>query len=133
MTTAGGTLEFLDTLREAGVFRDDDLRGVHTLDAIPASYASAFPSGLHPALIDACRAEGIERLYEHQDRAIEEIQAGHDIVLVSPTASGKTLCFNLPIISRLWEDRTRHALYLYPTKALAHDQLLAVKSLTANL
>jgi DEAD/DEAH box helicase domain-containing protein len=129
----GGSLDFLERLQEAGVFRPDDLRGVRTLDPILATYAEGFPRGVHPALEAACSANGIEQLYEHQDIAIRRVVGGSDVVLVSPTASGKTLCFNLPIISKLYEQRQQHALYLYPTKALANDQLLAIKKLTEHL
>ncbi len=132
-TSAGGTLEFLERLSEAGVYQLQDLSGVRTLEPIEATYAEDFPNGIHPALVDACQANGIEQLYQHQATAIKRIAGGSDVVLVSPTASGKTLSFNLPIISKLYEHPHQHALYLYPTKALANDQLLAIKNLTKHL
>jgi DEAD/DEAH box helicase domain-containing protein len=130
---SGGTRQFLAKLEQAGVYVEGDLSGVHTLDPIPATYATEFPRGVHAALVDACRANRIENLYEHQATAIKRVLSGSDVVLVSPTASGKTLCFNLPIISKLYENKHQHALYLYPTKALANDQLLAIKKLTEHL
>ena len=85
---------------------------MRTLERIEPSFADGFPKGIHPALVHACSANGIERLYEHQDKAIERVLGGSDIVLVSPTATGKTLCFNLPIISKLYEHRSTRALPL---------------------
>lgn len=125
--------EFLDRLQAADAFRAEDLRGIRTLEGIPASYAEDFPQGVHPSLVDACREMGITRLYKHQHDAIQQIMWGLDVALTSPTASGKTISFNLPIVSRLYEARRDHALYVYPMKALANDQLLALKSLTQAL
>ncbi len=125
--------DWLDHLIDAGVFQERDVVGVRTLPRRAPRYASAFPSGLHSDVVRAVQLSGIEQLYEHQAVAIERILAGDDVILVSPTATGKTLCFNLPVLSRLLSDRGRHALYLYPTKALAHDQLLAIKAITERL
>jgi DEAD/DEAH box helicase domain-containing protein len=132
-TGPGGTLEFLSSLESADFFRPEDLRGVRTLERLDPTFDADFPKGIHPALIHACKENGIERLFEHQSRAVTRILGGSDIVLVSPTATGKTLCFNLPVISKLYQSPQHHALYLYPTKALANDQLLAIKQLTEHL
>ncbi|MCH7549479.1 MAG: DEAD/DEAH box helicase, partial [Candidatus Krumholzibacteriota bacterium] len=67
--------------------------------------------------------DGISRLYTHQAEAITHIRNGHNVVVVTGTASGKTLCYNLPVLESLLEDPAACALYLYPTKALAQDQL----------
>jgi DEAD/DEAH box helicase domain-containing protein len=72
---------------------------------------------------------GIRRLYSHQARAVDLARAGRDIVIVTSTASGKTLCYNLPVIERLLRDPRERALYLYPTKALAQDQQKALRRL----
>ena len=80
------------------------------------------PNDLHPALPDALRAQGIGALYTHQARAWQQLGAGHNPVVVTATASGKTLCYNLPVLDRLLHDPQARALYLFPTKALAHDQ-----------
>jgi DEAD/DEAH box helicase domain-containing protein len=72
---------------------------------------------------------GIERLYSHQARAIDLAREGCDTVIVTSTASGKTLCYNLPVIEELLARPERRALYLYPTKALAQDQLKALRRL----
>ncbi len=82
-----------------------------------------FPPQLHPTLADGLRRRGIERLYVHQGQAVEQILAGHHVAVVTPTASGKTLCYNLPVLHELLCDPDATALYLFPTKALAHDQL----------
>ncbi len=83
---------------------------------------------LHPALLDALRARGIERLYAHQAEALEAAWAGPTIVTTG-TASGKSLAFNLPTLDVLCRDRRARALYLYPTKALAQDQARAINAL----
>jgi DEAD/DEAH box helicase domain-containing protein len=69
---------------------------------------------------------GIEHLYSHQVAAIEEIRAGHNVVIVTGTASGKTLCYNIPVAEMLAEDPLATALYLFPTKALTQDQLRSI-------
>jgi DEAD/DEAH box helicase domain-containing protein len=83
---------------------------------------------LHPALATALRAAGIERLYSHQAQALEAAWRGPTIVTTG-TASGKSLCFNLPTLDALLRDPKARALYLYPTKALAQDQARAIGAL----
>jgi DEAD/DEAH box helicase domain-containing protein len=92
---------------------------------IPARTAQTapFPSDLNPALVETLRARGIESLYTHQAMAWQHIRDGHHIVVVTGTASGKTLCYNLPVLNRLLRDEQARALYLFPTKALAQDQV----------
>jgi len=67
------------------------------------------------------------KLYEHQCDAIESLGLGKNVVITTPTASGKTLAFNIPVFERLKQDKSATALYLYPTKALANDQLKVIK------
>lgn len=126
-------LEFLEPLKAEGVFIDEDLAGVRTLEGRPPRYAEGLPSDLHPAVVRACQKSGVQRLYVHQHEAVQAVLSGQDIALVSPTATGKTLCFNLPIISNILKRRARHALYLYPMKALANDQRMTLIGLTNNL
>jgi DEAD/DEAH box helicase domain-containing protein len=126
-------LQFLEALKSADVFRDQDIAGVRTLPAIPPRFATALPGGLHKEVVAALHGLGIERLYEHQAQAIEAIESGRDVAIISPTASGKTLCFNLPVVSELRANKGLHALYVYPMKALANDQLLALKAITKQL
>lgn len=92
------------------------------LPGSPAVYAPA-PPPLHPALQGALAACGIQQLYMHQSEAVEAALRQENIVITTPTASGKTLCYNLPILHTLLTEPAACALYLFPTKALAHDQL----------
>lgn len=91
---------------------------------LPATAARtvAFPREMHPALVASLRARGIRSLYCHQATAWEHARAGRHIVVVTGTASGKTLCYNLPVLDHLYRDKRARALYLFPTKALAQDQ-----------
>src|SRR5256886_5446350 len=104
----------------------------HTLPARPARYLP-LPAGVRPELATALAARGIERLYAHQAEAWEHVRAGRHVVVVTPTASGKTLCYNLPVLQRLLERPTSRALYLFPTKALARDQLAELGALAKPL
>ena len=65
---------------------------------------------------------GVSGLYTHQAEAIEKLRDGGNVIVATPAASGKSMCYNLPVLESLLEDRTARALYLYPTKALAQDQ-----------
>ena len=88
----------------------------------------ALPEELHPRLVDALRSLGIGRLYTHQRDALYAAWEGPTIVTTG-TASGKSLCFNLPTVDTLCRDAKARALYVYPTKALAQDQARALNSL----
>ena len=99
----------------------DRVTGAFTLPAREGRYAP-FPTDLPPQLADALRARGLSRLYSHQADAWEATRRGEDIVVVTLTASGKTLCYTLPVIAEAIHDRSK-ALYLFPTKALAQDQV----------
>jgi DEAD/DEAH box helicase domain-containing protein len=104
------------------------LAHVRELPARPAQYAE--PATALPAvLLSVLRRQNIHRLYTHQAAALDAISAGRDVVVVTGTASGKTLCYNLPVTRALLEDPSAKALYLFPTKALAQDQLGALKRL----
>ncbi len=94
----------------------------HTRPRQPARYAP-MPEGLHPAVQEALHRRGIRQLYAHQAQAIGLALAGQDLAVVTPTASGKTLCYNGPVLHALLGDPTARALLLFPTKALAQDQL----------
>src|SRR6059036_2568380 len=92
-----------------------------------------FPPSLDPRIADALRARGIDELYSHQARAWELIAKGHHVVVVTPTASGKTLCYNLPALQSLLHQPDTRVLYLFPTKALAQDQLAELEALARSL
>ena len=99
------------------------------LPAVPASYAP-FPAAADPRLVSALAARGIEQLYTHQAEAFEHVLAGRNVVTITPTASGKTLCYNGPVLDAILKDPSTRALYLFPTKALAQDQLAELHALT---
>jgi DEAD/DEAH box helicase domain-containing protein len=92
-----------------------------------------FPTTMDPRIVDALRARGIEQLYSHQARAWDLVQSGRHVVVVTPTASGKTLCYNLPVLQALMHQSDARALYLFPTKALAQDQLAELEQLAKQL
>ncbi|MBI4557991.1 MAG: DEAD/DEAH box helicase [Candidatus Hydrogenedentes bacterium] len=95
--------------------------------ARPARFAG-FPDKLNPKLVAALQKRGIPDLYTHQREAIEAVLNGENICVVTPTASGKTLCYNLPVLNRLLEKPESRALYLFPTKALSQDQVHELKT-----
>jgi DEAD/DEAH box helicase domain-containing protein len=92
-----------------------------------------FPEGLDRRLVEAMARRGIDRLYSHQAQAIDAVLAGRNVAVVTPTASGKTLCYNLPVLHSVLSDGQARALYLFPTKALAQDQLDELHGLITDL
>ncbi len=105
--------------------RDRDfLSNVAHWERIPAQEAgfADFPETIIPVLRDALQMRGIQQLYTHQESSYRNVRGGRNIVIVTPTASGKTLCYNLPVLQLLLENRDARALYLFPTKALSQDQ-----------
>ena len=92
------------------------------MPARPAKYDD-YPDGFDPALRAVLESRGVKRLYSHQRRALDLAQAGKDFVVITPTASGKTMCYNLPVLSEILRDNESRALYLFPTKALSSDQV----------
>ncbi|MCZ7542286.1 MAG: DEAD/DEAH box helicase [Anaerolineae bacterium] len=100
--------------------------------ARPARYAD-FPAALDDALAGALRALNIAPLYTHQAAAVEAALRGENVVVVTGTASGKTLCYNLPVLQACRRDPEARALYLFPTKALAQDQAAALGALVKAL
>lgn len=102
--------------------RYGDLVVAHHVAPATEPVFAAMPDGLHPALPKAFGERGIQSLYSHQREAYDHIEAGRHTVVVTPTASGKTLCYNLPVLDALLKDPGARALYLFPTKALSRDQ-----------
>lgn len=92
---------------------------------------SDFPASLSAELTHYLHQSGIHTLYSHQANAYEKIREGHNTAIVSGTASGKTLCYNLPVINNLLQHPEGKALYLFPTKALAQDQLSGLSEMLA--
>jgi len=123
--------EVLDTFA-ARDYNGELLTAVRHFPAREAQWAN-FPAWVHPDLVSAYAAKGIRRLYTHQAEAAEAVHAGKNVVIVTPTASGKTLCYNLPVLNATLENSDSRALYLFPTKALAQDQLAELHDLNQRL
>ncbi|MEW6741931.1 MAG: DEAD/DEAH box helicase [Planctomycetota bacterium] len=92
-----------------------------------------FADDLEPSLRAALERRGIQQLYTHQAEAHDLARAGRSFVVTTPTASGKSLCFHLPVLDALLKDATARALYLYPTKALSRDQVADLGDLVPQL
>ena len=92
-----------------------------------------FPEWIDKRLIRVFHERGIRNLYSHQRSSLDRLKNGEDIVIVTPTASGKTLCYNLPVLNEVLSDRDSRALYLFPTKALSQDQVAEVHTLVEAL
>jgi DEAD/DEAH box helicase domain-containing protein len=109
-----------------GILEEPSLaRGVVHHEIVPARPAvfGTMPSWLDERIVAGLATRGIERLYVHQAEAIEAVHAGEDVVVVTPTASGKTLCYAIPTLQSIAEDPAARALFLFPTKALGQDQV----------
>ena len=104
----------------------------HTIQARTARFAN-FPPGLDQRIATALAGRGITRLYTHQAEAVSLALQGRDAVVVTPTASGKTLCYNLPVLQSILAEPDARALYLFPTKALAQDQLSELHGLVSGI
>ncbi len=107
---------------------DSPVRAVRRIPAREAEYVD-LAEDIAPALRQALDKRGIQQLYSHQADAFQSIQSGKNVVVVTPTASGKTLCYNLPVLHHLITDPNARVMYLFPTKALAEDQLQEFQSL----
>lgn len=110
----------------------ENVRALRRLPAEPGRFAP-FPEWVSPEIRRVLEAEGMRALYSHQARAVEAVRTGSNIALITPTASGKTLCYNLPVVQTILEKPETRALYLFPTKALAQDQMHELHGLIASL
>jgi DEAD/DEAH box helicase domain-containing protein len=134
-STAGSSLARVREVLDAFAARDvtgEVLTAVRYFPARAAQWAE-FPAWVHADLVAAYGAKGIRQLYTHQAIAAEAVHAGKNVVVVTPTASGKTLCYNLPILNSVLENPDTRSLYLFPTKALAQDQLAELYDLNQRL
>jgi len=86
-----------------------------------------FPASIPNQLIQCLKQQGIEKLYIHQGRAYKLIKTGTNVLVATPTSSGKSLIYNLPVLEQLLSDEPGKALYLFPLKALAQDQLRVIQ------
>jgi DEAD/DEAH box helicase domain-containing protein len=125
-------LSVLKTLEIGKAMAEPVLTAVRRFPAEPARF-SDFPPGLSPRLLEVLQARGFERLFTHQREAFDAVQDGRHTVVVTPTASGKTLCYNLPVLDRILKEPDTRALYLFPTKALAQDQLAELHGMVEAL
>ena len=123
--------DYIAKLKNDPLFMDN----VTSWQVMPARQAryGLFPASLDSRVIDALRRRGIERPYIHQSQAIEAALAGRDLVVVTPTASGKTLCYNVPVLDAIMKDEASRALYLFPTKALSSDQVAELYSMIQDI
>ena len=121
----------LDELARSPLVAGRIVRDV-TLPAVEARPAP-WPQGLHPALLDALRVRGMATAWSHQAEAIAAALRGEDVVVVTPTASGKSLCFSVPVLDAWLRDPEARSLWLFPTKALAQDQLATLQDLARHL
>lgn len=121
------TTEVLGSLLESA----DIAAAVTAHRVLPARAADTapIPGWLDGRLRGALEARGMPSLYRHQIDAMEALRAGQDILVSTPTASGKSLCYHLPVLQAIAEDPSARALYLFPTKALSRDQLAEVRDL----
>jgi DEAD/DEAH box helicase domain-containing protein len=120
----GLVTRFEQSMRQEG----SPVRAIRHQPPKPARFA-AFPEKLDTRLCQAIHSRGIDNLYIHQAAAVEHALEGRNVAIVTPTASGKTLCYNLPVLNALLGGRSGRALYLFPTKALAEDQRLELQRL----
>lgn len=104
----------------------------HVIDEDPGTLVQ-FPPELSPELIRVLETRGIRKLYSHQAEAITSIMAGEHVVVVTPTASGKTLCYDIPVVESILADEQARSLYLFPTKALSQDQCANLYEITHAL
>ena len=111
------------------------MKNVTSWQVMPAREAryGAFPETLDRRVIETLHNKGIDRPYIHQSRAIEAAIRGQDFVVVTPTASGKTMCYNIPVLDAIMKDESARALYLFPTKALASDQVAELYSMIQDM
>jgi DEAD/DEAH box helicase domain-containing protein len=124
---ARGLDQVLASWREQGALKQCTVLD-HTLPG-RAEVSAPFPASLHPKVVSALERRGIAALYAHQAEAFSLAASGQDVVVATPTASGKSLCYNLPVLDALSRDASARALYLFPTKALSRDQEEALKAL----
>src|SRR3989454_2422745 len=124
-------IEFVGALRTSREF-GSDVVAERSFPAMEGRYAD-FPQPLPPPLASALERQGIRRLYCHQAEAIERVRRGENVLVVTPTASGKSLIYILPTFERVVREPGARALYVFPYKALEQDQLKAIRALGEDL
>jgi len=124
-------LRSLELLKDIG-YKSDSIKAIKHIPAQEGKYRD-YPDGVHPALREALAAKGFTQLFSHQRSTWEALREGKNVVVVTPTASGKTLCYNLPVLDAIMKDPSTRALYLFPTKALSQDQQAELDDINARL
>ena len=124
-TVEGAVARFQNSMQE----HESPIRAIRHLPAQPGRFEE-IPASVDLSVREALVNRGIEKLYSHQADAVRHALDGRNVVVVTPTASGKTLCYNVPILHTLVGDPTARAMYLFPTKALAEDQRQELERLT---
>ncbi len=124
------TKAFLDKITGTFAYRDQVVRAEY-LPAQDAQYGE-LSEALAGPVQQMLAAQDIEQLYTHQVAAIDAVRAGENVAVVTSTASGKTLCYNIPVVERLLSVPDSRALYMFPTKALAQDQLRGLEKLVGG-
>ena len=119
--------KFEAELKDFGALRDTDKIQKDTVPHIQPQFTNELMPELEPSVRDVLKHNKIERFYRHQADAIRKSLSGADVVLESPTASGKTLAFTVPMLDTLVRDKSAHALMIYPMKALAYDQRIQIE------
>ena len=127
LNNGDGVRGFLRWLRK----QDGEIKLSHSIKPKEANYGGF--GELDQEIVLALKKRGVEDLWSHQSKAFSLASSGRDIVVVTPTASGKTFCYDLPVLNSILKDPSGRALYLFPTKALAQDQLTELNELTADL
>ncbi len=115
--------------KPGGADADPIVTAVRRMPAIAPQFG-AYPAGTDERLIASLAARGVSQLYTHQAEAFTHVLNGRNVVTITPTASGKTLCYNAPVLNAILKDPASRALYLFPTKALAQDQLAELHALS---
>ncbi|TEU02815.1 MAG: DEAD/DEAH box helicase, partial [Dehalococcoidia bacterium] len=123
------TLAFLDHLKEHPSYKNQIAYVAQIASRQPSYGKLAEP--LHPTLHSYLEAAHLLPLYSHQAQAINAARSAKNVFIVTPSASGKTLCYNVPVLDRALSERRSCALYLFPTKALSQDQLRGLRELFA--
>ncbi|HUP27312.1 MAG TPA: DEAD/DEAH box helicase, partial [Chloroflexia bacterium] len=123
--------QLVDHMRHSPMFQDR----ITAWHDIPAREARTlpYPDWVDPRLVAVLKKAGANELYTHQRHAVDAIHRGEHVVVVTPTASGKTLCYNLPVLNTILDNPEARALYLFPTKALAQDQLANLHAISTAL
>ena len=122
---------FIKHIKASSGYRDQIVHIEHLPSCEPSYQEPAM--ALNSRLESALRASDLYPLYTHQATAIDLVHSGENVVVVTGAASGKTLCYNVPVLQSILTDRTSRALYIFPTKALAQDQMRGLTELTSLL